>query len=116
MEFVRTGTGVNALQSPAMAIEESWLPGFRFFVLGPPRDETALYNLGEHGSSQLYSLAQRLQRRRSLFAVGQPAARGFAAGGEEKNAFAASLPFDSRFRRERARRDEEDVAQLSRQQ
>ncbi len=101
MDFIRKGTGVNALHKvPGEVIEESWLPGFRFFVLGPPKDETALYNLGEHGSSQLYSLANALRCAAVLFASGQPAAQAFAADGEEKNAFAASVPFDVRFRRE----------------
>jgi len=101
MDFIRKGTGVNALHKvPGEVIEESWLPGFRFFVLGPPKDETALYSLGEHGSSQLYSLANALRSAAALFASGQPAAEAFAADGEEKNAFAASVPFDVRFRRE----------------
>ena len=101
MDFLRKGTGATTEHRlPGELIEESWLPGFRFFVLGPPKDETALYNLGEHGSSQLYSLANALGSAAVLFASGQPAASAFAADGEDKNAFAASVPFDVRFRRE----------------
>jgi hypothetical protein len=102
MDFLRKGTGTNARHwNPGDGpIEEAWLPGFRFFVLGPPRDETALNSLGEHGSSQLYSLASALKCAAVLFASGKPAAAAFAADGEEKNAFAASVPFDVRFRHE----------------
>ena len=38
------------------AIELDWLPGFRFYVLGPPRDLDAIHDTGEHGSSELYAL------------------------------------------------------------
>ncbi len=102
MDFVRKGTGAKTRHwKPGDGpIEETWLPGFRFFVLGPPRDEKALNNLGEHGSSQLYSLAAGLKSAAVLFASGQSAAECFAADGEEKNAFASSAPFDVRFRRE----------------
>jgi hypothetical protein len=103
MEFVRTGVGINARYcNPGDGpFEEPWLPGFRFFVLGPPRDEKALYNLGEHGSSELYSLAAGLKTAAQLFVSGKtPAAymRGCAAG--EQSEFRAGLPFDARFMRE----------------
>ena len=38
------------------AIELDWLPGFRFYVLGPPTDLDAIHDTGEHGSSELYAL------------------------------------------------------------
>jgi hypothetical protein len=102
MDFVRTGTGAetryfNPGDGP---LEADWLPGFRIFVLGPPRDEQALYRLGEHGSSELYSLANALRAASMLFASGKPAAETFDANGEERTEFAASLPFDVRFRHE----------------
>ena len=37
-------------------IEPDWLPGFRFYVLGPPRSIDAIHDTGEHGSSELYAL------------------------------------------------------------
>src|SRR5271166_4699581 len=37
-------------------IEPDWLPGFRFYVLGPPRDINAIHDTGAHGSSELYGL------------------------------------------------------------
>lgn len=102
MDFLRKGTGAKTThKNPGDGpIEEAWLPGFRFFVLGPPKDEAALNSLGDHGSSQLYSLANGLKSAATLFASGKSAAECFAADGEEKNAFAASVPFDVRFRRE----------------
>ncbi len=101
MDFIRKGTGGKTEHRlPGEVIEETWLPGFRFFVLGPPKDETALYNLGEHGSSELYSLANSLRLASFRFAAGKPAAQAFGADGEELNAFAESVPFDVRFRRE----------------
>ena len=102
MDWVRKGTGAKTThKNPGDGpIEESWLPGFRFFVLGPPKDEAALNSLGEHGSSQLYSLANGLRSAAMLFASGKSPAECFAVDGEEKNAFAASVPFDVRFRRE----------------
>jgi RNA polymerase sigma-70 factor len=49
MQFVRTGLGVDAsYHEPGQLIEESWLPGFRFYVLGPPRDKGRLGELGSH--------------------------------------------------------------------
>ena len=100
MDFLRTGTGTNAKHwNPGDGpIEEAWLPGFRFFVLGPPRSVEALNNLGEHDSSQLYSLSNGLGSAAALFASGKPADQCFAVDGEEKNEFAASAPFDMRFR------------------
>lgn len=101
MDFIRKGTGGKTEHRfPGEVIQESWLPGFRFFVLGPPKDETALYNLGKDGSSQLYSLAKALRLASIRFAAGKPASQAFAADGEELNAFAESVPFDVRFRRE----------------
>lgn len=107
MDFVRTGTGAetryfNPGDGP---FEEEWLPGFRIFVLGPPRSEEAIYQLGEHGSSELYSLANALRGAAVLFASGKPASETFDADGDDKTAFAASLPFDVRFRHEAASND-----------
>jgi len=100
MDFVRTGLKVKARYcNPGDGpFEETWLPGFRFYILGPPRSENALYDLGEHGSPELYSLAPGLKAAARCFASGQPSsafASAVAAGDWE--AFAAALPFDKRF-------------------
>lgn len=49
--------GRAAYLSPGQVLEREWAPGVRFFVLGPPRDEGALKQLGQHGSPDLYELA-----------------------------------------------------------
>src|SRR5205823_6303443 len=42
-------------------IQEDWLPGFRFYVLGQPRSAAALSVLGEHDSDQLYHITSGLE-------------------------------------------------------
>jgi hypothetical protein len=61
MEFVRRGLGAKATYyNPGNLIEDPSLPGFRFYVLGPPRDREALKDLGTHQSSELYGLQAAL--------------------------------------------------------
>lgn len=69
------------------AIELDWLPGFRFFVLGPPQDLDAIHDTGEHGSSELYALTALT--RAALGVAKKPAAA------EDSS---AEAPFDTRFR------------------
>jgi glyoxylase-like metal-dependent hydrolase (beta-lactamase superfamily II) len=102
MDFVRTGTGgktcyFNPGDGP---IEKDWLPGFRIFVLGPPRSEAAINRMGEHGSSELYSLANALRGAAMVFASGKPAAEALEPDSPDEAEFAANLPFDVRFRYE----------------
>ena len=57
MEFVRKGLDAEVKYcNPGDLIEEEWLPGFRVFILGPPRDRDRIRELGEHGSDELYGL------------------------------------------------------------
>ena len=105
MQFVRTGLGVapsyyNPGDGP---IQEAWLPGFRIYVLGPPRSEQALNDLGEHGSSELYGIAAGLGAGARLRLSGQnlePYAAELSTT-EERADLDSTLPFDSRFRHER---------------
>ncbi len=61
MEFVRRGLGARTTyHNPGGLIEEPSLPGFRFYVLGPPRSREALKDLGSHQSSELYGIAAGL--------------------------------------------------------
>ncbi len=69
-------------------IELDWLPGFRFYVLGPPTDIDAIHDTGEHGSSELYALTGLTQA--ALFQA--------AASSKTGTESAADAPFDSRFR------------------
>jgi hypothetical protein len=70
-------------------IELDWLPGFRFYVLGPPTDLDALHDTGEHGSSELYALTALTRA-----ALQQMGAAGKAGTGEGS---IAEAPFDARF-------------------
>ena len=74
-------------------IELDWLPGYRFYVLGPPRDLDAIHDTGEHGSSELYALTALA--RAALQASGDT-----KAGASDDST--AEAPFDQRFRLARA--------------
>lgn len=92
MTFVRTGQVDSAgrpvkaryLSPGGPALEPEWLPGFRFFVLGPPREKERLKNMGKDGSSELYGMAAGLRA----------AASGMPGGpGQDEGA----MPFDRRY-------------------
>jgi hypothetical protein len=89
MDFIRTGLGIEPayLQPGGEAIEPDWAPGFRFYVLGPPRSKAALQNLGEHGSSELYHVSSGL-------AVAAALAAGADVDDEQSE---SEMPFDARF-------------------
>lgn len=91
MEFVRTKMGADVTYlEPGDGPIEDFAPGFRFYVLGPPRDETALGTLGAHGSEHLYGLWAAATRR---------AAQAGDGGGVLTDAECeAEMPFDARFR------------------
>lgn len=55
----RADNGDKYLQ-PGMVMEPAWAPGFRFYVLGPPRDERAINTLGTHGDDDLYEMGARV--------------------------------------------------------
>jgi hypothetical protein len=64
------------------AIELSEIPGFRFYVLGPPRDADKLQNMDKNASDELYGLTS---------AVDMHAAAGFDWTLDDQ------APFDQRF-------------------
>jgi hypothetical protein len=70
-------------------IELDWLPGYRFYVLGPPRDLDAIHGTGEHGSSELYALTALAR------AAIQVSGDTKAGAGDDST---AEAPFDQRFR------------------
>jgi hypothetical protein len=78
------------------------LPGFRFYVLGPPYSEDALQDTGEKGSSELYGLAARLRS----------AAMRAAGVGVQTQESEKDMPFDARFR---VRADDPRLASLRHQ-
>jgi hypothetical protein len=99
----RAGKNVSFRVPGEEVIEPDWLPGVRFYVLGPPRDESALRNMGEHGSPELYSLQSQMATELAAFSQ-------FALSGDNRSDYRASLldsdqqdfdkhlPFDPRFR------------------
>jgi hypothetical protein len=92
--------------SPGAVIEPPWLPGVRFYVLGPPRSKVALAELGEHTSPELYHLAAALARDLTNtldFAASARALDDFREGlsADGRAEFEAGLPFDPCFRIER---------------
>lgn len=88
---------------PGSVIEPEWLPGVRFYVLGPPRDPAAINRLGAHGDKELYELAARTGGQ--LDACARFAASGarFARyierlDEEDRRRFNEACAFDPRFR------------------
>lgn len=104
MNFV-TGAGRQGVQflEPGQVLEPEWLPGFRVYVLGPPRGEAALRNMGGHESPELYHAAGQLGGELAAAIRFREAERSFsdyrkALKGEERQEFERRLPFDPRFR------------------
>lgn len=89
--------------SPGEVVEEKWLPGIRFYVLGPPKNESALRNMGEHGSPELYSISSQLSRDLAVWSAFSASGRSFPAhrkamSAGEQQQFEAQLPFDPQYR------------------
>lgn len=89
--------------TPGDIVEEKWLPGIRFYVLGPPRDESALRNMGKHGSPELYSISSQLSRDLAVWSDFAASGRSFrdhrkAMSAAEQQQFEAQLPFDPQYR------------------
>lgn len=104
MTFIRTGlkkpsgkpVEAKYLTPGGEALTPAWAPGFRFHVLGPPRADDRLRELGDHGSKELYGMAAGLQAAAALRAA---VPTGLAA--DQQNMLPPSdqeMPFDSRFR------------------
>ena len=97
MEFVRTGLGAATVYlNPGQVIEESWLPGFRFYVLGPPRSKDFLKDLGKHGSDELYGISAGL-RSAALLHLDAELQTTRSLSAAEFAAIESELPFDQRF-------------------
>jgi hypothetical protein len=88
---------------PGEKLEPKWLPGVRFYVLGPPRDKKAIATMGEHGSTDLYSLTTQFASdltRCAQFGAAAPGLTNYLSGltPPDREEFVRSLPFDPRFR------------------
>jgi len=104
MDYVRTkqGAAVEFLEPGEPFREESWLPGFRIYVLGPPRDRAALFDIGGHGSSELYGVLNGL-RAAAEFGNSADSFATYSIGESIKRTlFDRQMPFDPRFREERS--------------
>jgi hypothetical protein len=101
MESVRARPGVQYLKPGERAREEAWCPGFRFYVLGPPRDEKAIGDTGEHGSGELYGLMASMRAALAFRSAGQSFSQYGLGGTREAALFDQQMPFDPRFRLER---------------
>jgi hypothetical protein len=102
--------GLPQFLEPEQIIEPSFLPGVRFYVLGPPRSKSALTNLGTHESPELYHLAAQLSS--ALTQCGRFSASELAfqpyrdgLGPVDRQMFEGTLPFDARFRYESSDED-----------
>jgi hypothetical protein len=104
MEFVRTELVSDPLYlKPGDGpFEESWMGGFRVFVLGPPRSESMLKQLGSHSSHELYHLAPGMVTALAIrsqtpgaIPYAEPAARMSPA---DKEACEREMPFDVQHR------------------
>jgi len=104
MKYVRDKDGAKAeFLKPGDLREESWLPGWRVYVLGPPYSESKLADTGEKGSADLYSLASGLRSAAEFAASARQRYSTFAVGEqdrEERARFESQLPFAPRFRSE----------------
>ena len=59
MKYVasRAPEGNREYLKPGIHLQPSWLPGVTVYVLGPPRDEKKIRNMGKHGDAELYELS-----------------------------------------------------------
>jgi len=95
MEFVRTGLGVEARYcEPGQVFEEDWLPGFRFYILGPPRDKKLIKEMGGHHDEELYGLTGLTAASLRHLAVEQ---QSRSLSPEERLLIQNERPFDARF-------------------
>ena len=105
MDFVRTGRAARPAisNSGRRADRGDWLPGFRIFVLGPPRRRgSALPASANTAARSCTPWPTRFGARRLLCAVGQAWPRRLRADGKRGRRLTASVPFDVRFRHDAA--------------
>ncbi len=88
---------------PGTYVQPDWLPGVTVYVLGPPRDEAKIKNMGEHGNPELYELSAS-----SVSAFGASAKWSTQDGSfaeyaksldpENRDILESCQPFDQRYR------------------
>ena len=94
----RAGENVRFLK-PGSVLKPTWLPGVRFYVLGPPRDISALRDMGKHGSPDLYEMMHGFRRTPAAIDTTFKSAKDLVASmsAEERHEFDKGVPFDMRF-------------------
>ncbi|MDZ4286371.1 MAG: hypothetical protein U0984_00340 [Prosthecobacter sp.] len=100
MHFVRTTLGKEKTRRylrPGGPAIEDFVPGFRFFVLGPPTNDTLRERMGEDDSEELYHMAPGMAAGLADAAFQAAVLAGNPPGGEVKEAVEAEMPFDKRF-------------------
>lgn len=103
MRYVTTRAGDNVQFLMPGTLVDDPPEGLRFYVLGPPQDESALRNMGEHGSAELYSLAAQVASDLTACADFSVAAKSLeeyrrTLTAIERQQFDARLPFDMQYR------------------
>jgi len=92
MEFVRLKLAPKPRYwNPGQTIVEDWLPGFRIYVLGPPRDKKSMADMGGHNSEELYHMAVALRSAARLHFAAEDMSAAERAECERE------LPFDQRY-------------------
>ncbi len=102
----RLAGGLPEYRQPGEVIEPKWLPDWRFYVLGPPRNVAALNLLGAHDSPELYHLSKRQASDMVAYSAFYSSEDSIAVyratlDGDARQQFEASLPFDVYFRVEK---------------
>jgi hypothetical protein len=114
--------GLPVFLSPGRMIEPEWLPGWRFYVLGPPRDPKALNVLGDHDSPELYHFSRGLAADLASSADFHESKKHMASyraqldDPEARQQLETSLPFDVGFRIEEDKKAYEPLANSYKEQ
>jgi hypothetical protein len=105
MKYVasRAPEGNRKYLDPGTHFQPDWLPGVTVYVLGPPRDEKKIRNMGEHGDAELYELSassvSAFRATTGLFAhKGTFESYSGSLGAAERDELDRSLPFERRYR------------------
>ena len=105
MKYVasRAPEGNREYLQPGTHFQPGWLPGVTVYVLGPPRDEKKIRNMGKHGDAELYELSARsvsaFRATAGLFAhKGTFEDYSGSLSAAERDELDRSLPFERRYR------------------
>jgi beta-lactamase superfamily II metal-dependent hydrolase len=106
MELVRTGFGkqeAEYLQPDTLIDVADWLPDFRVYVLGPPRNKKAIADTGEEGGGDLYPYpVAGIAAAADALLMAATSREDYLAGLPDdvsRGEFKDEVPFDGRFQR-----------------